>query len=343
MTETPRPAPQTWRTPDWRLTLVMLIGGLLLALPLSRIAFAGHDWVAYFSETPDPLYTPQPNPSYPPWVLPLVLRPLTVQPPRSGLALVNGLTLACLTLFTYRLARLQFPQQRAPALAGVLLVALNPLVWMLMWLGTVDGLMLLGLAALPFGVPLLLLKFHISGWALLGTRRDLLWGLAWGGLSLILWGLWPLNILTAYNRPDQPPPHPLLMGWQTTGPLFILPGLVLLLLSDRDPFRLIAAGTFITPYLMPYHFSILLPALGRVRGWKQVALWIISLIFPVMSGLSSLDLKRVSFVFPLAVWLLLAPDWRPAQLWRDPDTLLNRIRATLYGLFTRWRSSHVHP
>ncbi len=341
MTSSPTPTPQEWRTPDWRLTLAMLIGGLLLALPLSRIAFAGHDWVAYFSEIPDVLYAPQPNPSYPPWALGVVLRPLTMQQPRTGLALVNGLTLACLSLLTYRLARLRFPNERTIAIIGVVLVALNPLVWMLMWLGTVDGLMLLGLAALPFGLPLFLLKFNISGWALLGTRRDLLWGVAWGVLSLLLWGLWPLSILSAYNHSDQPL-HPVLMGWQTTGPLFILPGILLLMLSDRDPFRLIAAGTFITPYLMPYHFAILLPALGRVRGWRQITLWLISLILFVASGISTLDLKRASFVFPLAVWLLLAPDLHPGRLWHDPDTVLNRLHTMLRELYARWRP-HVQP
>lgn len=342
---TPTPATQhstVWRTPDWRLALAMLVGGLLLALPLSRIAFAGHDWVAYFAVAPDPVFPQQPNPSYPPWVLSIVLRPLTELPPRTGLALVNGLTLACLTLLTYRLARVQFPDQRVSAVVGVLLTALNPLVWMLMWLGTVDSLMLLGLAALPFGVPLLLLKFHISGWALLGSRRDMLWGVGLGIVSLLIWGLWPMGILSAYNRPDQPPPHPLLMGWQTTGPLFVLPGLILFLLCDRDPLRLIAAGTFITPYIMPYHFSILLPALGRLRGWRQVLLWFISLLLPVTSGLTSLELKRACFLFPLLVWLLLAPSLRPHDLLHNPDSILNRLLITLRDLRTRWRPpAHV--
>jgi hypothetical protein len=315
-----RPYP---RTPDWpALLAILILTGVTGALFFKAHLFLGHDWLSYFSLQPNGLIPLRPNPSYPPWILGVALLPLREMPPFLGLALVDGLTLSSLSVLTYRYARCAFPDNRLPAFAALVLVLFNPLPWMMMWLGQVDALVLVGLVMLPFGVPLLLGKPNTGAWAVLNSRRDILWSIGFGILSLILWGLWPLDMLRLAS-PDIYK-HPIVMGWGAIHPSLALLGIGLLLFTDRDLLRLIAAGSFISPYMMPYHYFVLLPAIGRVSGWRQLVLWMTSLLLLAVTAFFTPETKLMAQLFPLSVWVLLTPSLRPGYIRADPDTLLNR-------------------
>lgn len=239
------------RTPDWQTVLPIIVGTIIYTPLLASFGFLGMDWLVYFAIERFGNVVQRPNPVYPPWVIPILLHPLTALPPYTGLAILNGLTLSVLVVLTFRYARSAWPDSRLPAITGVLLVLLSPLPWMEFWLGQNEVIILLGLALMPIGVPLLIGKLQLGAWALLGSRRDILWTIGWVLLSLVIWGLWPLNTLKYSTPADASNPHPLLMGWQATSPIFLFLGLAMLTFTDRDPLRLIAAGTFISPYMMP--------------------------------------------------------------------------------------------
>jgi hypothetical protein len=196
---TPLPHSSYPPTRDWRAFFAIVVGAVILAIPLARIPFWGHDWLTVFATQPNGIMPQFPNPSYPPWVLQIVLRPLTELPPFTGLAMINGFTLASVTLLAFRYARYTFPESRLTAVGAVIFAMLSPLPWMVMWLGQVEMLVLLGLVTLPIGIPVLLGKLHTGVWAVLNSRRDIFWTAVWGIVSIVLWGLWPIQLLTTLS------------------------------------------------------------------------------------------------------------------------------------------------
>src|SRR5262249_41802163 len=151
---------------------------------------------------------------------------------------------------------------------AVVLAILSPPVLMLLWDGQIDGVALLGFLALPWGIPLLIAKPTITIFALLARPRWVVWAGAFLALSFLVWGWWPAQVLATLDGRNQ---HPMAMGWQVLGwPIAVL-GLVLLFFTPRsDPLRLMAAGSFLLPYLMPYQYVCLLPALGRLEARRQL-------------------------------------------------------------------------
>ena len=114
------------------------------------------------------------------------------------------------------------------------------------------------------------------------------------------------------------------MSWTVLHPVILVVGLILLLFSNRDPWRLMAAGFLVSPITMPYHFIMFLPGIGRVKGWRQGVLWITSSLALVVAALQTDLSKWLALSFPLAVWLLLAPSLRLKAIWHDENTILRR-------------------
>ena len=303
---------EQWKQPerfDWQAGLACLLGGILLYPLVERLPLVGWDWYYWF--------VPGNIDFYPPWTR-LVLAPLVALPWRSGLALLNGITLMTVAVAAAREAP---AGNRRSRLISAGLALLSPPVLMALWLGNIEGLVLLGLVALPPGVVLVLTKPHLGVWALLARRRWLLWAAGWVALSLLIWGWWPGRTFGEMGRLSE---NFFTVGWYNLGwPLFLV-GVVLLLFSTADPQRLMAAGFFLTPYLMPNHMLLLLPALGRVGGWRRWFLWIVIWISGLASGLAAGAGRYLVLAFPLAVWFLLA---RPQPLvnlriQRAPDGIL---------------------
>ena len=316
---------------DWRLVLAILAGTLILTLLMLRIPIVGEDWVHGFRRG---LYN---NNFFPPWVIPL-LQPLLALPARTGAAIIQSLAICTSTLLTYRAGRQTFADSHLPAAMGVVLVLLSAPLWLLLWLGQIEPFVLLGIASLPVGIPLLFFKPHMGPFVVLGSWRDFLLTVGLLALSLLIWGLWPLGLLTQVVTDRVL--NAIAMGWLSTTPVIGVLGLLMLVFTDRDPWRLMATALFISPYSMPYHFYLLLPALGRVRGYRQMALWLTAFLALAVAGLQTVPVKILAMVFPLLVWLLLAPSLRPRDILNDPDTLIMRAR---HGTRQVWDRLHTHP
>jgi len=279
---------------DWRSVVAILLGAVAL-MPLTwHLPMLGWDW--YFFDQGGW------NATYPPW-LSVAIAPLATWDWRVGLALLNGLLLMTVAIATRRETR---SNTRGP-FGAILLALFTPPVFMLLWLGNVASLTLLGLVALPVGVPYAVLQPHLASWALLARRRWTLWGLAFFALTLVIWGWWPGDLL---GRLGSSLAHPLAMGWQILGWPVPIVGAVLLLLSNADPLRLIAAGAFLTPYVMPQHFVLLIPAIGRVEGKWRWLLWASAWLTLLPAMFLAPWSKYAAMLFPLAVWWLLHPGKR---------------------------------
>lgn len=210
----------------------------------------GLDWVEVFSLGENhPIWTPWTN---------VVLRLINFHYP-----LLIAITLTAITLRCYR-------YKRSPYIVFLCLFSF-PMIWILL-LGNLEGLVLVGLLALPWGVPFVLMKPQLASFALLANRRNLLAGVVWVAVSLVIWGWWPARFLTVLT-PEWS------QEWVQDISLFpwgILVALPLLWLSRGDEDLLMAAGSFATPHLFFYHFILLMPSLARMDPRWRVLTWVVS-------------------------------------------------------------------
>ncbi len=282
-----------WKQParfDWQSTVAILAGAVLLFPLVVQLPVLGYDWYFFDREA---------IANYPPWVY-LVLKPLTIWEWRDGLALLNGLMLATLAVATAREARQQSRAARFVAIAMSIFAA-PPL--MLMWQGNPAGLVLFGLISLPYGLIYAGLQPHLVFFAVLTRRIWLFWAVGLVSLSFVFFGFWPPALLE--DSVTGRLAHPIAMGVAELGIPILLIGLLLLPFTKADPLQSMALGSFFVPYLMSVHFVLLLPALGRVRGYRRWALWLGAWLplLPVM--FTSLESKYAAMVFPLMVWWFL--------------------------------------
>jgi hypothetical protein len=248
------------------LFIVLYVSGLFVPI--------GFDWEHFFGQgRVSPLWTP--------WTQ-IVISPL-------NMPALFALTLLAIGLRAYRYR---------PAILPVILAVISlPTLW-LIHLGNLDGLVLLGLMTLPLGVPLVLMKPQLASFALLANRRWFLAGLAWLAVSLILWGPWPLNFLSVAspNWRDEWPQDIALFPW---GLLIALP---LMWLSRGDEDLLMAAGSFGTPHLFPYHFALLMPALARMSVPWMLVTWLSSWT-PLLANWVGKEGWRFGLLTPALFWL----------------------------------------
>ena len=177
--------------------------------------------------------------------------------------LVVAITLLAIIFRAYR-------YNRSPLPIALAVLSL-PTLWVL-FMGNLDGIVLAGLLLLPWGVPLASMKPQLSAFALLAKKKSILAGVIWGLLTLVIWGLWPLNFTMALSPEWK-------VEWVQDISLFpwgALIALPLLWFSRGDEDLLMAAGSFVTPHLFPYHYILLMPALGRMKPAWMVATWLIS-------------------------------------------------------------------
>lgn len=230
---------------------LQLLGWIILFLCLYAVGQfipEGFDWSHYFSKgAVHPIWTP--------WTT-TILKFL-------NWPLVVAITLFAIIFRAYR-------YNRSP-LAIALAVLSLPTLWVL-FMGNLDGIVLAGLLLLPWGVPLASMKPQLSAFALLANKKSILAGVVWGLLTIVFWGLWPLNFTMALTPEWK-------VEWIQDISLFpwgALLAMPLLWFSRGDEDLLMAAGSFVTPHLFPYHFILLMPTLGRMKPGWMVATWLIS-------------------------------------------------------------------
>lgn len=208
----------------------------------------GYNWRLDFSKGHFP-------PWWVPWAKPLISA--------LNLPAVFALTITSLAIRSFRYKRSLLP---------VILATLSlPTLWVF-YLGEVAGLPLVGLLCLPWGVPLVLLKPQVAAFALLSKRKWLIVACLWLGLSVILWGLWPLELLVVQSS-EWKALHPQDI---TLFPWGILLAIPLMFFSRGDEDLLMAAGSLATPHLFPYHFVVLMPSLARMRLRWMLVTWLLT-------------------------------------------------------------------
>jgi hypothetical protein len=198
----------------------------------------GFDWVVYFSHG-------RVEPIYPPWGS-WVVDMLTWE-------WLVGLSLAGVVLAVAR--RAIHPLSAASALLAL------PVLWTIL-IGQLEGLITLGLAGLPWLIPLALLKPQISTFALGARRSYIVAFFILSAIALMVWGPWPLFDMfgiRSYIGEGRLVTDISLFGWGL--PLALL----LLWLSRGDMDMLMFAGAFATPYLLPYNLLPAVPAIARLR------------------------------------------------------------------------------
>lgn len=161
-------------------------------------------------------------------------------------------------------------------------------------------------------------------WPMLGSRRNTIWLIGFILLSLVLFPLWPLDLLSSAVNTRIASRHPLAMGWSDTTPLIIPLAALMLLFTNRDHYRLMAAGVLLSPFIMPYHFYLLLPALGRVRGYRKIGLWLATLMIIPAYTVGGFG-KVLGYLHPVLLWVLLAPEISVKAVFNDPETLFRRM------------------
>lgn len=284
-----------WKQPihfDWRATLVILIGAILLYPLTVQLPMLGYDW--YFFDR-------QVITNYPPWVN-IVLRPLTIWDWRDGLALLNGILLGSLAVGT---AREAWQQSRVSRFIAIGMSILAAPTLMLMWQANPTPLVLFGYLALPYGLIYAGLQPHLIFFAILSRRAWIYWALGFVILSVLLFGFWmPALFQDAVTERIG---HPIAMGVAELGIPILLIGIAMLPFTRADPLQMMALGCFFVPYLMSVHFILLLPALGRVRGYRRWLLWFSAWLAFLPAMFMNLESKYAAMIFPLMVWWFLRP------------------------------------
>jgi hypothetical protein len=278
---------------QWKLVAFIILGSGLLTPLVYQLPLLGYDWFRLFYAG----FLDQ----YPPW-MDLLFAPFRLLPPRWSLALANSLSLVSVATITFRQSRWGL----VDGLFAALLALLSPLVWYLLWDGQIDGLVLLGLFFLPWSIPLVLLRPQIIGWVLLSRKKWAIWMAVWLVASLLIWGEW---ISKSYSLSSGSIQHPTAMGWSTSGWPILLVGLWMILNSKGDPWRILAGAFLASPYVQPYHMTMLLPAIGRVRGWRRILLWVGAWVVGTVPGFTGIT-KYLALSFPIMIWVFLGEDTR---------------------------------
>lgn len=201
-----------------------------------------YDWVHHFEGAHGLEYF------YPPWTAGILKQ--------MNLSLLVGITLSSFGVSVIR-------QAHSPWSAAIAFINL-PLFWVI-FLGQLDGLVLLGLLGLPWLMPLVLLKPQVAGFALLADRRNLFFALVFLLISFAVWGFWPQGFLDLLHslalRAE--PKYPIVpLGWWGL-PLFVL---FAALIPRDQPACWMLAGAFISPYIHPHNLLPITPVIARFRA-----------------------------------------------------------------------------
>lgn len=268
-----------------KLIAYILVGSIIIFPLVTKIPLLGWDWFYFFNANNPAFNIYLKSSAYPPFTL-YIIQLLTWMDWRNSLGLLNSITIMTISLATWKNGG-RFKQ--------IVLALTTPPLWFLMWIGHPDGLVLFGL--ITGIIPLILMKPILSIFGILSDRKLFAWSVLFCAVSIIVWPKWLLSLQNATIG------HEIAMGWADLGwPLLII-GFILIIGAGKDPYRLMAAGCFITPYLMPYHMAIIIPAIGKTRGWRQILLWISSWFVFLGTGLPG-KWHILALIFPLVTYCM---------------------------------------
>lgn len=261
----------------------------ILLYLLGHFVPEGYDWVNFFSKGIYP----------PPWF------------PWTSF-FVRYLNLPGLFAVTMMAIAIRVFQLKGKPIAILFAVFSLPTLWVF-YLGNLDGIVLLGLLLLPWGAPIVLIKPQLASFALLARKNSLIIGILWIIISLIVWGFWPKYLLLTQT-----------VEWKAVlvqdinlFPWGLLIALPLMWLSRSDEDLLMAAGSFATPHLFPYHFIVLMPALSRMRWAWMVGSWLVTWT-PLLSNWLGPMAWHFGNLIGLCFWLGIYINRKPVseeELW----------------------------
>jgi hypothetical protein len=297
-------------------TFAMILGGALLLAPLvDLLPMLGFDWY-YFFNAGNPIHSlSSPLSTYPPFAN-VILSLLTWMPWRDSLAILNAITLVSVAIGTWK---------QGGRVGSVLLAILNAPVLFLLWIGHPDALALSGV--LTGFIPLILVKPPVAIWSILASRKLVFWTAVILLVSLVAWPLWFLNMAQATSLSVPA------FGWPVFGWPLAVVGVLLLAGAGDNPYRLMAAGTFLTPYLLPYHLAVLAPGIGSARGWRKLVAWLAAWLVAVGTGLGR-PYSILCFAFPLAIYF---GSYSPREVYRAIEMQVSRAARLARRL--RWRKA----
>jgi hypothetical protein len=188
-----------------------------------------------------------------------------------------------------------------------------PVLWTI-FLGQLEGLVILGLVGLPWLAPLALLKPQVSIFAF-GTKKQYLATLlAVLILSSMIYGPWWLRMLNAESYYGEGRyVQNIGLGWWGL-PIF----LATVWFSRGDIDMLMLSGCFITPHLIPYNLMPIVPALSRLRPLSALVGLGLSWL-PIITANSQGNWGWwTGWLFPVWLWANLAaqryPDWNKKKI-----------------------------
>ncbi len=237
-----------WLQKSWK-KIALVCAGFAVLYIIGQFIPIGFDWNLFFGRGRFP-------PFWMPWSK-LFLAPFNL----PAMFAITVLSMA-IRVYQYR--------PRSPLIIIPVLISL-PTLWVF-FMGNVDGLVMLGLLLLPLGAPLVLLKPQLAGFALLAHKKYFAAAAVWVLISFIIWGFWPLNLQVVFTPTWR-------AEWQQDITLFpwgLIVAIPLLWLSRNDQDLLMAAGSFATPHLFPYHFIVLMPALARMKWYWALLTWLMA-------------------------------------------------------------------
>jgi len=184
-----------------------------------------------------------------------------------------------------------------------------PVLWTI-FLGQLEGLVVLGLLGLPWLAPLALLKPQISIFAFLAKRSSLIGLMIVLGGSFLIWGFWPAKMLMVNQYyAEGHYQQDISLGWY--GLLLALP---MLWFSRGDLDMLMLAGSVMTLHLIPYNLMPVVPAVARLS--KRSAVIAVLLSWTTLSS-NWLGPRGwwLGWTFVLFVWFCLASNRYEPNRW----------------------------
>jgi hypothetical protein len=283
-----------------RLIIYILVGAIFISPLVAKLPLLGWDWFFFFNANNPAFNLFHAGNAYPPYAR-YIIQLFTWMDWRNSLTFLNSITILTIALATWK---------NGGKYKEIALAIATPPLWFLMWVGHPDGLVLFGL--ITGLIPLVLMKPILSIFGIFSNRKMLYWSIFLFLLSNLVWPLWIFSMRNATIG------HEAAMGWADLGWPLLLVGILLIIGAGKDMYCLMAAGCFLTPYLMPYHMAIIIPAIGKTRGWRQIVLWISAWLVFLGTGLFKSG-HLVSLIFPLMTFCMCI----------DLETYKNNVRENL--------------